>query len=413
MAQITIKTGADVEALPVTGERYRAWDAITKGLCVRVGAGGGKAWWYEYRALDGSRQCVKLGTVERLKPGDARKAVKKLGVDPAAVRREEKAAAVAEQQAAEQRAGRTLRTFLTGTYWTDELLHKRSGAATKARILADWAELLDTPLDEIDAFTVERLRRAKLKAGAKPQTVNRSFTALRALLNAAARFGVIDASPIARGGVKNLKVDDDRRVRWLGQRDEHESFRRDDGQKIGERERFLAALDKSPRYLQVLAMLPYYSGLRRGEVFGLTWGAVDFQRDVITVAAHTAKGAKTRHVPMPMLLKGVLLGWKDAQNAARRKDKEPELRSFDFVVPNPQTGRALTTIKRAWTSLMKAARIGGFNYHDLRHDYASRLVMRGTDLYVVRDLLGHSTIQLTERYAHLAPERLRAAVEAL
>jgi site-specific recombinase XerD len=59
------------------------------------------------------------------------------------------------------------------------------------------------------------------------------------------------------------------------------------------------------------------------------------------------------------------------------------------------------------------AALTDFRFHDLRHDYASRLVMRGADLYAVRDLLGHSSIILTERYAHLAPDRHRATVELL
>ena len=62
---------------------------------------------------------------------------------------------------------------------------------------------------------------------------------------------------------------------------------------------------------------------------------------------------------------------------------------------------------------MERAALTDFRFHDLRPDYASRLVMRGADLYAVRDLLGHSSITLTERYAHLALGRHRATVESL
>jgi len=70
-------------------------------------------------------------------------------------------------------------------------------------------------------------------------------------------------------------------------------------------------------------------------------------------------------------------------------------------------------IKRPWRQLCEEAQVEDFRFHDLRHDFASRLVQAGVDLYQVKDLLGHSSITLTERYAHLAPDASRAAVEAL
>ena len=70
-------------------------------------------------------------------------------------------------------------------------------------------------------------------------------------------------------------------------------------------------------------------------------------------------------------------------------------------------------LKTSWPNLMVAADIQDFRFHDLRHDFASRLVMRGVDLYLVKELLGHSTIQMTEKYAHIAPAALAEAVETL
>ena len=77
------------------------------------------------------------------------------------------------------------------------------------------------------------------------------------------------------------------------------------------------------------------------------------------------------------------------------------------------TGSAYNNTKRSWATLLGDAKIDNFRWHDLRHHFASSLVMRGVDLYTVSQLLGHSSVELTRRYAHLAPDHLAAAVKVL
>jgi integrase len=94
------------------------------------------------------------------------------------------------------------------------------------------------------------------------------------------------------------------------------------------------------------------------------------------------------------------------------KNWKKQSTKFRYVFPSQEGGR-LEDIKSAWLKLLERAQIIDFRWHDMRHDFASRLVMAGVPLNTVRDLLGHSDIKMTLRYAHLAPGTKAAAVELL
>ena len=75
--------------------------------------------------------------------------------------------------------------------------------------------------------------------------------------------------------------------------------------------------------------------------------------------------------------------------------------------------KPITDVKKAWGNLLKEASITEFNFHDLRHHFASKLVMMGVDLNTVRELLGHANLDMTIRYAHLAPEHKAVAINLI
>ena len=158
--------------------------------------------------------------------------------------------------------------------------------------------------------------------------------------------------------------------------------------------------DRYVDHLRPLIILALNTGLRRGELFLLSWKNVDLKAKQITVASTTAKSKKTRYVPLNSEALSTLRTW------------HKQTGDSEYVFPN-KNGEPLTDVKHSWASLLERAGITDFRFHDLRHDFASQLVKKGVSLYVVKDLLGHSTIQMTERYAHLAPKQLEDAVNLL
>jgi integrase len=149
-----------------------------------------------------------------------------------------------------------------------------------------------------------------------------------------------------------------------------------------------------------MVLVSLNTGLRYGELTGLEWSAIDFRAKVLTVRGATAKGAKTRHVPMNAEALGVLKRWR-----AQTDGKGLVFRNGD--------GSRIGTVKTAWLRLLADAKVADFRWHDLRHSFASKLVQRGVDLVVVRELLGHGDFALTLRYAHLEPKQKAEAVARL
>jgi integrase len=144
------------------------------------------------------------------------------------------------------------------------------------------------------------------------------------------------------------------------------------------------------------------TGLRQGEIFNLDWLDVDLVGAQLTVRGAGAKSGQTRHVPLNSEAVAVLTAWRASATPG-------------YVFPGRADGEngRLDNITKAWLHAVKAAKLETFRFHDLRHTFASKLVMAGVDLNTVRELLGHATLKMTLRYAHLAPEHKAAAVQKL
>ena len=244
-------------------------------------------------------------------------------------------------------------------------------------------------------------------------TINGYVNTLKGSMSRAVEWGCIESHDLQK--VKSLKVDNTV-VRYLSEGEEKQLFdtlrARDDRAKL---ERENGNLHRQQRnypllpelrdynycdYLEPLIVLATNTGMRRGEIFSLEWSNVNLERDFLTVTAGNAKSGKGRHIPLNQKAKKVLLNWLDDTNS----------RGYVFKTSE---GEPLKDIKKAWGNLLKEAVIDDFRFHDLRHHFASKLVMAGVDLNTVRELMGHSDLKMTLRYAHLAPEHKAAAVNLI
>jgi integrase len=240
-------------------------------------------------------------------------------------------------------------------------------------------------LDEIDTDLVESFRRSRHAEGVKPATINRDHALLRRMLNVAADWGLLPQRPLLR--VKGLK-------------EAPREFRPPQGEEL---EKLLAACATSRnKDLKDLAMTALFTGMRRGEILHLQWGDIDFVRNEVRVVSresHQTKNNRSRSVPLHARLKETL------QKRKRREDSE-------YVFPGPD-GKPLGDIKHGWDTARKKAGMAKFRFHDLRHTFASFLVMNNEDLRTVQDLMGHQSLTMVQRYSHLSPEHRQGAIQRL
>ena len=138
--------------------------------------------------------------------------------------------------------------------------------------------------------------------------------------------------------------------------------------------------------------------MRKGELFSLKWSDVDLRNRLIHV--RDSKSNKQRTLPMDDTLRTLLKSL-------------PSRFKGDYVFPSKKTGRKLHDAKKSFATARAKAGIPDLRFHDLRHTFASHLVMCGVDLTTVAELLGHSTTKMTERYSHLSQDHKTRAVKVL
>jgi integrase len=205
------------------------------------------------------------------------------------------------------------------------------------------------------------------------------------MLNLAVTWGMIPGSPVAKVKPLMLPVNNERN-RVLS--DEEEA-------------RLLKACDPSwpgqAGYLKAMVVLALHTGLRVSEILSLKWESVNFPFGVITVEAANSKSKRVRRIPMNALVRKTL-------------EEQQEGNQSEHVFCRAD-GSRFYWIDSAFRTACRRAGIEGLTFHDLRHTFATRLAEAHFPLTTIKELLGHSTIRMTERYAHATGQR--EAVESL
>jgi integrase len=304
--------------------------------------------------------------------------------------------------------GPTLGEFIAETYepWA-RASRPRSAANTLEKLQRLFGSWFSEPLTAITLDRIESWKARRFRQGVSATTVLRDLFTLSSVLSRAVKVSKLSENLIRRAD--KPRIDRRPKVRFLD--DAEETRLRDalsardraflqmrQAYNVRRQERGEGILPIPPHFYDHLTpavLLSMNTGLRRGELLKLNWCSIDFARRWLTVEGGTSKTRQTRHVPLNDEAISLLNRWREQSGGGERV----------FTV--------CTGFKTAWAKLLKRAGVNHFRWHDLRHHFASRLVQRGVPLNAVRDLLGHSSVAMSLRYAHLAPDQRREAVSRL
>ncbi len=252
---------------------------------------------------------------------------------------------------------------------------------TKARKIKQLIDVFDAvPLRRFSTMQIEQFQSERLKKN-KPATVNRLTATLKHMFTKASDWEMVEEEVLKKIRKVKQLPEGGGRLRFLS---------------VDEARELVQACDPHLRPIVVMAL---NIGMRKNEILSLRWDEhVDLRHGFILL--DKTKGGGRRELPINETLRMVL------KAQIRRVD-------VSYVFYNPKTGKRYGDVKKSFYSACKRAGIKDFRFHDLRHTFASHLIMAGVDITTVKELMGHKTLTMTLRYAHLAPSHKVAAVDIL
>jgi integrase len=356
----------EVKAL---GSRQTIWDASIPGFGARRQTGPAVSYFLKYRNPDGRQRWHSIGRHGApWTPETARAEARRLlgavvaGDDPAADRSARKVAKTVADVAA--------------SFMREHVETKR-----KPRTVCEYKRLLQTAIlpelgtkriVDVSRGDVARLHHARRVT---PTQANRMLALLSVLFTFAERIG---ERPDGSNPCRHVeRFPQRRRERFLS------------ADELGRLGDVLTAYRGSPYHPATIKLL-IFTGARLGEVLGLLWGWIDFDRGEARLP-DSKTGAKTLHLPPPAL--EVLAG-------LPRIEGEPHVLG---------ARRGTTFIEAPWRRIRATAGLAEVRLHDLRHAFASVAASAGMGLPIIGKMLGHTQAQTTQRYAHLASDPVKAA----
>ena len=334
---------------------------MAKGIYKR-----GSIWWIRYAGLDGriireSSGYENFSKAEGLLI-DRKKAIKD-GQQPEVKR--------IENHTFNELAGKYLQ-------WIQN--RHRSASTKEYRIKDMVSNFAALPLRRFNTLLTEQYQTALIDRGLKPASVNKNISILKAMFRKAVEWEMIEEETHKRVSKVKLLQENNRRLRYLS------------------KEQCQELITVCENHLRPIVIMALNAGMRRGEILSLTWDRVDLRHGFILL--DKTKNGERREIPINDTLRSTI------QGLTRRLD-------IPHVFYDPQTGKPYQDVKRSFHTALRRAKIQDFHFHDLRHTFASHLVMAGVDLTTVKELLGHKTLTMTLRYSHLAPAHKMKAVDIL
>ena len=236
------------------------------------------------------------------------------------------------------------------------------------------------PLRRFNTMLVEEYQTKVLSEGKAPATANRHLATLKHMFTKAVEWEMVEDEILKKVRRVKLLPENNRRLRYLS------------------KEECQDLIGACQPHLRPIVVTALNTGMRKEEILSLEWDRhIDLKHGFILL--DVTKNGGRREVPINQTLRKTL------QGLVRRLDSL-------YVFVN-KDGRRFNNVVRSFKSACKRAGIKDFRFHDLRHTFASHLIMARVDITTVKELLGHKTLTMTLRYAHLAPSHKAEAVEAL
>jgi site-specific recombinase XerD len=233
-------------------------------------------------------------------------------------------------------------------------------------------------MDDITPMDIARYRKVRAEE-VKPGTVNRELACLKHMFNTAIKWGNASHNPVKE--VKPLRAP--RRAEKI----------------LNEEEAKRLISSAKGRTRSVITMV-LNTGMKLGETLSLKWEDVGLAEGFIMV--RSPRRERDRKIPLNSTLSALLHNLHNM----RRTDSP-------YVFADPKTGHPVKKIEKSFKSALNRAGLQGYTFNDLRHSFAKRLAQSGVDPITVKELLGHSTLEVTKRYFQSTPESKRKAVELI